>query len=104
MSFRLGEDPAHVFIRANGPQTPQLRLSRSALFRPGCGPIGVVLPDNAWEMGFCDVALGGGRGLTAIARRQDSASAELRRFRADPSSRRMGDLPYAHRRSCGRLA
>jgi gamma-glutamyl hercynylcysteine S-oxide synthase len=78
----LGEDPANVFIRANGPQTQQLRLSRSALFRPGCGPIGVVLPDNAWEMGFCDVALGGGRGLTAIARRQDSASAELRRFRA----------------------
>ena len=79
----FGEDRAHVFIRAHGPQTPQLRLSRSALFRPGCGPIGVVLPDNAWEMGFCDVTLGGGRGLTAIARRQDSASAELRRFRAN---------------------
>ncbi len=78
----LGEDPSRVFIRANGPATPQLRLSRSALFRPGCGPIGVVLPDNAWEMGFCDAAVGSGRGLTAIARRQDSASAEMRRFRA----------------------
>lgn len=78
----LGEDPSRVFIRANGPATQQLRLSRSALFRPGCGPIGVVLPDNAWEMGFCDVDLGDGWGLTAIARRQDSASAELRRFRA----------------------
>lgn len=78
----LGEDPSRVFIRANGPATPQLRLSRSALFLPGRGPIGVVLPDNAWEMGFCDAALGNGRGLAAIARRQDSASADLRRFRA----------------------
>jgi gamma-glutamyl hercynylcysteine S-oxide synthase len=78
----LGEDPSRVFIRANGPATPQLRLSRSALFRPGCGPVGVVLPDNAWEMGFCDLPLGKGRGLVAIARREDSASADLRRFRA----------------------
>ncbi len=78
----LGEDASRVFIRANGPATPELRLSRSALFRPGCGPIGVVLPDNAWEMGFCDVPLGAGRGLVAIARRQDPASADLRRFRA----------------------
>ncbi|MBP1656666.1 MAG: yfmG [Bacteroidetes bacterium] len=78
----LGEGSDRIFIRAHGPQTYQHRLSRSALFRPGRGPIGVVLPDNAWEMGFCDVTVGGGRSLTAIARRADSASAELRRFRA----------------------
>ena len=78
----LGEGSDRIFIRAHGPQTYQHRLSRSALFRPGRGPIGVVLPDNAWEMGFCDVTVGSGRSLTAIARRADSASAELRRFRA----------------------
>ena len=78
----LGEGPDRVFIRAAGPQTYQLRLSRSALFRPGVGPIGVVLPDNAWEMGFCDVPASRGRSLTAIARRLDSAKADLRRFRA----------------------
>ena len=78
----LGEGPDRVFIRAHGPQTYHHRLSRSALFRPGRGPIGVVLPDNAWEMGFCDVGVGSGRSLTAIARRSDSASAQLRRFRA----------------------
>ena len=78
----LGEGPDRVFIRAAGPQTYQLRLSRSALFRPGVGPIGVVLPDNAWEMGFCDVPAGRGKSLTAIARRLDSAKADLRRFRA----------------------
>jgi len=78
----LGEGSDRVFIRAHGPQTYQHRLSRSALFRPGRGPIGVVLPDNAWEMGFCDVQSANGRSLTAIARRADSASADLRRFRA----------------------
>lgn len=78
----LGEDPAHVFLRAHGPETPQFRLSRSALFRPGRGPVGVVLPDNAWETGFCDVRMRADHGLAAIARRQDSASASLRRFKA----------------------
>ena len=78
----LGEGPDRVYIRSAGPQTYQHRLSRSALFRPGVGPIGVVLPDNAWEMGFCDVPASRGRSLTAIARRLDSAQADLRRFRA----------------------
>jgi formylglycine-generating enzyme required for sulfatase activity len=78
----LGEAADRVFIRAHGPQSYQFRLSRSALFLPGRGPIGVVLPDNAWEMGFCDAEAGEGRSLTAIARRSDSAEAGLRRFRA----------------------
>jgi iron(II)-dependent oxidoreductase len=78
----LGEARDHVFIKAFGPQSYQFRLSRSCLFRPGLGPIGVVLPDNAWEMGFCDVPFDGGRSLAAIARRLDSAQADLRRFRA----------------------
>ena len=78
----LGEASDHVYIRSAGPQTYQNRLSRSTLFRPGVGPIGVVLPDNAWEMGFGDIRVGSGDGLAAIARRRDSAQAELRRFRA----------------------
>ncbi len=78
----LGEQPEHVYIRAAGPQTYQNRLSRSSLFRPDVGPIGVVLPDNAWEMGFCALQTSPVRGLSAIARRLDSAQAQLRRFRA----------------------
>jgi formylglycine-generating enzyme required for sulfatase activity len=78
----LGEEANHVYIRAAGPQTFQNRLSRSTLFRPGAGPLGVVLPDNAWEMGFCSIQTRADGGLTAIARRLDSAQAQLRRFRA----------------------
>jgi gamma-glutamyl hercynylcysteine S-oxide synthase len=78
----LGEGADHVFIRSAGSQDYQHRLSRSALFRPGVGPIGVVLPDNAWEMGYCGVQAKKDAGIAAIARRRDSAKAELRRFRA----------------------
>jgi gamma-glutamyl hercynylcysteine S-oxide synthase len=79
----LGEGPHNVFIRAAGPRTSENRLSRSTLFRPGLGPVGVVLPDNAWEMGYCDVQLGEGRALTAIARRTESSNANVHRFQTD---------------------
>ncbi len=79
----LGESSERVFIRASGPSGHQFRLSRSTLFRPGVGPIGVVLPDNAWELGFCDAAAGNGRSLVAIARRTTSDSSDVRRFRTE---------------------
>lgn len=72
----LGSSPDHVFITATGPPS----LSRSALFRPGLGPIGVILPDNAWEMGFSTVPIGDGQSVVSIARRLDSQSGEERRF------------------------
>jgi iron(II)-dependent oxidoreductase len=72
----LGRDPERATITAIGPPS----LSRSALFRPGYGPVGVLLPDNAWEMGFCDAKFDGGASLVAIARRITSTGAEERRF------------------------
>ncbi|MBP1655001.1 MAG: sulfatase-modifying factor protein, partial [Bacteroidetes bacterium] len=72
----FGQGRDRVYITATGPPS----LSRSALFRPGVGPLGVLLPDNAWEMGFCDVPLPGRGGLTAIARRIEVSKAERRRF------------------------
>lgn len=77
----FGEGPDHTYITATGPTTYLNRLSRSALFRTGWGPIGVVLPDNAWEMGFCDVRVSPTRSLVAIARRSGSDKGDERRFR-----------------------
>jgi formylglycine-generating enzyme required for sulfatase activity len=77
----LGVAPDHVYIISAGPSDFAHRLSRSQLFRPGVGPIGVVLPDNAWELGFCDVPVADSRSLTAIARRTESGKADVRRFR-----------------------
>ncbi|HCA79218.1 MAG TPA: sulfatase-modifying factor protein, partial [Bacteroidetes bacterium] len=75
----IGRDRAYII--SAGPADYNHRLSRSQLFRPGVGPIGVVLPDNAWELGFCDVSVSDGRSLTAIARRTESGKADVRRFR-----------------------
>ena len=77
----LGATSDHVYIISAGPSDVAHRLSRSQLFRPGVGPIGVVLPDNAWELGFCDVTVDDSRSLTAIARRTESGKADTRRFR-----------------------
>lgn len=43
-----GEQPGHVYITASGPWN----LARARLFLPGKSPVGIILPDNAWEMGF----------------------------------------------------
>jgi formylglycine-generating enzyme required for sulfatase activity len=77
----LGVSQDHVYIISAGPQDFIHRLSRSQLFRPGAGPIGVVLPDNAWELGFSDVNVTATHSLTALARRVASTKADVRRFR-----------------------
>ncbi len=77
----FGESPDHAYIKAWGPSDYIHRLSRSCLFRPGVGPIGVVLPDNAWEMGFCDGAISPTLSFSALARRTVADKADVRRFR-----------------------
>jgi formylglycine-generating enzyme required for sulfatase activity len=77
----LGKGDDRVYIdAARDPQSGPNRLSRSRIFRPGLGAVGVVLPDNAWEMGFCDVEIAPNRSLVAIARRTDVENSEFRRF------------------------
>lgn len=41
----FGRDGMHTYITGDGPAS----LTRAKLFRPELGPIGLVLPDNAWE-------------------------------------------------------
>jgi len=72
----FGEDPARVYITGLGDH----RLSRSALFRPGYGPIGVVLPDNAWELGFGILQLDSAHAVAGLARRTSWEKAEKKRF------------------------
>lgn len=74
----LGEDDNKVYITGQGNHS----LSRSKLFRSGYEPIGVILPDNAWELGFAHAEVGNS-GLTALARRKASDKAARRRFETD---------------------
>jgi len=76
----LGRGDDRVFITAGLPNEPPHTLDRSQLFRPGSSPVGVLLPDNAWHLGFCSVDLGTGRTLTAVARRVRTDKAERTRW------------------------
>ena len=65
----LGESPDRAYITAGGSKEWPGYLCRSRLHRPGFGPVGVVLPDNAWHLGFCSLPVDSSLSLTALARR-----------------------------------
>ena len=76
----LGQADDRVHITAGLPNKEPHTLDRSQLFRPGLEPVGVVLPDNAWHLGFCSVETGSGLSLTGIARRVKTEKAERTRW------------------------
>ncbi|MCX6244058.1 MAG: SUMF1/EgtB/PvdO family nonheme iron enzyme [Bacteroidetes bacterium] len=65
----LGEGTDKVYITAGGTKEWPHYLCRSLLYRPGFGPVGVILPDNAWHLGFSDFRINDTLSLTALARR-----------------------------------
>jgi gamma-glutamyl hercynylcysteine S-oxide synthase len=72
----LGGLEDQVYITGKGKHP----LSRSHLFIPKYDPVNVILPDNAWELGYASVQVEG-QGIAALARRKywnDGAS--RRRF------------------------
>lgn len=72
----LGATPDHPHITGLGDH----RLSRSHLFLPGRKPLNVLLPDNAWELGFSTVPWHKEQQLVALTRRRSWENAQRRRF------------------------
>lgn len=72
----FGEDKNHVYITGKG----EHHLSRTHLFRPGYAPVNVIVPDNAWELGYSGIPLSEGKAICALTRRTDSKEASKRRF------------------------
>jgi gamma-glutamyl hercynylcysteine S-oxide synthase len=77
----FGESDKHVYITGKGSHY----LSRSHLFRPGLEPVNVILPDNAWELGFSAINLSGDSGICALVRRDRNSlkNGKTRRFETD---------------------
>jgi formylglycine-generating enzyme required for sulfatase activity len=73
----FGETPDHIYMTSTGPWA----LARAKIFRPGLGAIGVILPDNAWEMGYGAIPVDDELFICAIARRTNTDLAESRRYR-----------------------
>ena len=67
----------HIYITGTGPWN----LARTKIFRPGLGPVGVILPDNAWEMGYGSIELNDNLSACAIARRTSVDNAKKHRYK-----------------------
>lgn len=78
----VGQGTDRVYITAGLPDRWPHYLSRTLLYRPGKTPVGVLLPDNAWHLGFCHLEISPGLFLTGLARRTGRERAELSRWAA----------------------
>jgi formylglycine-generating enzyme required for sulfatase activity len=73
----FGESNGHTYITSKGPWA----LARARLYRPGYGPVGVILPDDAWELGYASLPLDDSISICALARRADVEKGQKRRYK-----------------------
>jgi iron(II)-dependent oxidoreductase len=66
---------ASAWITGSGPWN----LARAWLFRPGYRPVRVILPDNAWELGYVSFNTGN-KSVCALARRQQTTGGQKKRY------------------------
>jgi len=76
----FGQGSSRAYITGHGGFTRKNYLSRTVLFTPDLSPVGVVVPDNAWETGFCDIPIAPEASLVGLARRTHWQKAERRRW------------------------
>jgi len=72
----LGASDMRPYITGNGPPG----LTRATLFRPGYGPVGLIVPDNAWEMGFTALEVSPDSGIVMLTRRDSWENAKRKRY------------------------
>ncbi|MFN8340104.1 MAG: SUMF1/EgtB/PvdO family nonheme iron enzyme [Cyclobacteriaceae bacterium] len=63
------QDQAEVYITGRGNH----RLSRTHLFRAGKVPVNIIVPDNAWELGYAAIRQRDSLILTGLVRRDDKS-------------------------------
>jgi formylglycine-generating enzyme required for sulfatase activity len=75
----FGQTDDKIYITSSGPWD----LARTKLFRPGKEPLGVILPDNAWEMGYTSFSINEEKSLCAIARRKEVTDGKKHRYKTE---------------------
>jgi gamma-glutamyl hercynylcysteine S-oxide synthase len=65
----FGESQDRVYITGLGNHS----LSRTHIFIPNRKPVNVIVPDNAWELGYCEAPLNSSFHLCGLARRDHSS-------------------------------
>lgn len=69
-------DDSSVYITGKGPWD----LARAYLFRPGFRPVRVILPDNAWELGYLSFKADNEISVCALTRRQQTEGGQKKRY------------------------
>lgn len=72
----FGADTSSVYITGKGPSD----LARAFLFRSGFQPVRVILPDNAWELGYSSFEAGNGYSVCSLARRTATDGGRKQRY------------------------
>jgi len=72
----FGEENNSAYITGRGPWD----LARAWLFRPEFNPVRVILPDNAWELGYSSFQIGNGLSVCALARRTKIEGGQRQRY------------------------
>jgi gamma-glutamyl hercynylcysteine S-oxide synthase len=72
-------DSSHIYITGLGKHG----LSRTHLFTPGKTPVNVIVPDNAWDMGYASLHASDSSFVTALARRDRASIQKGTRGRFD---------------------
>ncbi|MDT8394231.1 MAG: SUMF1/EgtB/PvdO family nonheme iron enzyme [Bacteroidales bacterium] len=73
----FGQSPGHTYITSDGPWS----LTRAKLYRPGCGPVNVILPDNAWELGYGSFSINDTLSVCGLCRRAETEKAQKQRYK-----------------------
>ncbi len=87
----FGEGDDRVYITGKGKH----ELSRTHLFIPGRQPVNVIVPDNAWDLGFCSINDQADHiQLTALARRNRASITKGTRTRFETHLYPGGSVTY----------
>lgn len=86
----FGQSNNYVYITGKGNHA----LSRAHLFRPNYQPVNVIVPDNAWELGFTAIPTGDNSGICALMRRDRTSLKNGKRQRFETILYPSGEVSY----------
>ena len=86
----FGISPDHVYITGKGDHS----LSRTHLFVPGKLPVNVIVPDNAWDLGYCSFQVKNDLSVAGLMRRNRASIEKGKRTRFETILYPGGSVKY----------
>ena len=86
----FGIAPDHVYITGKGDH----ELSRTHLFVPGKLPVNVIVPDNAWDLGYCSFNVKNDASVAGLVRRNRASIQKGKRTRFETILYPGGSVTY----------